>query len=173
MGDEQAKYRFPLAGLQAGVLGVLVMVAWLALASVATGRSAWLPANLFAMLFHGPKAYRNFYHRDAWSGLAFLIVAYGLAGAAWGQLLAVFVRTERSGFLRLYGVLAGLIVYTVVFGMLVKARAPLIGIYAPDLPMRVGHILWGLALAKTPQYAYQMAKQEAQHYQPPAGFDSV
>ena len=57
--------------------------------------------------------------------------------------------------------LTGLILHTVVFGMLVKSMAPIIGIYAPDMQMRMGHVVWGLALARTPVYARQIAFQNS------------
>ena len=161
MDDSRQHFHFTLAGLQAGVLGTLAMVGWLILCSVAVGRSPWLPINLFAILFHGPNAYRDYYHPDSWSGMAFLIFTYGLAGAAWGQLVGFSGKTEGYRVLALCGVLTGLILHTVEFGMLVKSLAPIIGSYAPDMQMRVGHVLWGLALANTPVYARRIAFQNS------------
>jgi len=161
--DPRARYGYPLAGLQAGVFGALMMLAWLMLSAQSSGNSPWLPANLFAILFHGPKAYRDFYHPDAWSGVAFIVFAYGLAGAGWGVLLAHFGHSDRPLVLILYGVLTGLLVHTLIFGILMKTWAPLIVMYAPDMAMRFGHVLWGLTLAKTPRYARQIEEHLAHH----------
>lgn len=129
------------------------MIAWLMLASRTSGRSAWMVPNLFATLFYGTEAYRNEYLRSSWAGLALIVFIYGCAGALWG----LAVRESRPRFLAATGAVTGLAVFYVFFRIVWLHAAPLLTLYAPDRQLEFGHILWGLALARSPEFARRIA----------------
>jgi hypothetical protein len=161
VGDGVRRGRFglrhALAGLQAGVLGAFVILACLMIGSLWDGRSIWFVPNLFATTFFGGAAYRNHFVRATWSGLAILFAAYGGLGAIWGWLWG-----DRQGskdkpnsraMLRLFGAIAGILVYLIAYDLVWKHVNPLVILYAPARQLQVGHILWGIVLARSPLYA--------------------
>src|SRR3569832_1923212 len=84
-GDETTlRFRHALGGLQASVAGVLVMFAYLMVASLWHGRSIWVVPNLFSTTFFGSDAYRNQLLKTSWAGLALTVPFYGLLGVVWG-----------------------------------------------------------------------------------------
>jgi hypothetical protein len=145
--------RYALAGLQAGVLGALVMLACLMTGALWNGRSAWVVPNLFASTFFGSGAYRNQLLRTSWIGVALIVAVYGGLGAIWGCIW----RGERRRWLGLYGAIAGLGVYFVFYGFLWRHVNPLVTLYAPDRQLQLGHVLWGMVLARSPLYARRIA----------------
>lgn len=145
--------RHALAGLQAGVVGAFVILACLMIGSLWNGRSIWFVPNLFATTFFGSAAYRNRFVHETWSGLAILIAAYGGLGAIWGWLWGDLDKPNSRALLRLYGAIVGILVYLIVYDWLWKHVNPLVTLYAPDRQLQVGHILWGIALARSPLYA--------------------
>ncbi len=146
--------RHALAGIHAGVLGALAMLACLMVGSFWDQRSVWLVPNLFATTFFGSDAYRNQLVRTSWAGLALMIAVYGVLGMCWGLLW----RDRRSPWLGLYGAIAGLAVYFALYAFLWKHINPLVTLYAPDRQLQLGHVLWGLVLAKSPGYSRQIAQ---------------
>jgi hypothetical protein len=149
--------RHVLAGLQAGVLGALLMVACLMIGSLWNGRSIWVAPNLFATTFFGSDVYRNQFLRTSWTGVALIVAVYGLLGILWGCVW----RDERTRWLRVYGAVAGLCVYYLLFGLLWRHVNPLITLYAPDRQLQLGHLLWGIVLASSPVFARRIADSTA------------
>jgi|SRR6185312_3975918 len=160
--------RHALAGLQAGVLGALVILACLMIGSLWDGRSIWFAPNLFATTFFGGAAWRNHFVRATWSGLALLIAMYGGLGGIWGWLwgdrLGSRDKPDSRAMLRLFGAIAGLLVYLIAYGWVWKHVNPLVTLYAPTRQLQVGHILWGIVLARSPLYARRIGNALA----PPA-----
>lgn len=152
--------RHALAGIHAGVLGALALLACLMIGSLWDNRSIWVVPNLFATTFFGSDAYRNQLVRTSWVGLALILAVYGFLGMIWGLVW----RDERKPWLPLYGVVAGLLVYLVFYDFLWKHFNPLVTLYAPDRQLQVGHVLWGLFLARSPKYSRRIAESLA----PPA-----
>ena len=74
---------------------------------------------------------------------------YGALGILWGCIW----RAERVPWIGLYGVVAGICIYFLFFDVLWRHVNPLITLYAPDRQLQVGHVLFGLALARSPLYA--------------------
>jgi hypothetical protein len=149
--------RHALAGIQAGVLGALAMLGCLMAGSLWDNRSIWVVPNLFATTFFGSGAYRNQFVWTSWVGLALVLAVYGVLGMVWGLIW----RDERKRWLPLYGVAAGLLVYLVFYDFLWKHVNPLVTLYAPDRQLQLGHVLWGLALARSPRYSRRIAASVA------------
>jgi hypothetical protein len=145
--------RHALAGLQAGVLGALVIVGCLMIGSLWNGRSIWVVPNLFASAFFGSNVYRNQFLRTSWTGIAEIVAVYGLLGVLWGCIW----RDRRQRWLGLYGAVAGLCVYFFLYDFLWRHVNPLITLYAPDRQLQVGHLLWGIVLARSPFFARRIA----------------
>ena len=146
-------FRHALAGLQAGVLGALIMFVCLMLGSLWYGRSIWVVPNLFSTTFFGSGAYRNHLLSTSWAGVALIVAIYGLLGTVWGCVW----RDERKPWLALYGAIAGLAVYFLFNDFLWRHINPLVTLYAPDRQLQVGHVLWGMVLARSPLYARRIS----------------
>jgi hypothetical protein len=150
--------RDALGGLQAGMLGALVMIGWLMLCSVSLRRSVWVVPNLFATAFYGPAAYQNHFLRSSWPGLALMVALYAGGGLMWGVLYGALWQADRKPpFLPLIGAITGLLVYVLFFGLIWKHVDSLIPLYAPDRQLQIGHVLWGLLLARAPLYSRRIA----------------
>src|ERR1035438_7357615 len=119
-------FRHALAGLQAGVLGALIMFVCLMLGSLWYGRSIWVVPNLFSTTFFGSGAYRNHLLSTSWAGVALIVAIYGLLGTVWGCVW----RDERKPWLALYGAIAGLAVYFLFNDFLWRHINPLVTLYA-------------------------------------------
>jgi hypothetical protein len=163
---ERFALRHALAGLQAGVLGALVILVCLMIGSLWDGRSIWVVPNLFATTFFGGAAYRNHFVRTTWTGVAMLIAVYGGLGAVWGWIWGDWrnasgkpdaSRNSGRALLRLYGAIAGILVYLLFYDWLWKHVNPLVTLYAPNRQLQVGHVLWGIVLARSPLYARRIA----------------
>ncbi len=136
------------------MLGALYMSVWLMLGSRLARRSIWNIPNLFATTFYGPIAYRDQYFRGSWSGVALIVAICGLGGMLW----ALVWRDDRQPFLTLFGAMAGLAVYFLFFDFIWKWVNPEIPMYAPFRQLQIGYILWGIALARSPQFSRSIAK---------------
>jgi hypothetical protein len=147
--------RHALAGLQAGVLGALLMLGYLMIGSRWDQRSVWAVPNLFATTFFRNDIYRNEFVPSSWTGVALLVAIYGFLGILWGRLW----RDEKRRWLTLYGAVAGLAVYFLFFDFIWKHVNALITIYAPDRQLMVGHVLWGMVLARSPGYARRISER--------------
>lgn len=152
------RLRHALAGLQAGILGAALMLACLMLGSALNGRSVWVVPNLFTTMFLGSGVYRNEYLNTSWAGVAILFAIYGVLGTIWGM---IWREPRRLGLMPL-GAIVGLAVYYVFFHSIWSHLAPVITLYAPDRQFELGHILWGAALAKSPEFARRIADQTAE-----------
>jgi len=161
--------RHALAGLQAGVLGALLILACLVVGSLWDGHSIWLVPNLFATTFFGSGVYRNQLLRTSWTGVALIVAVYGVLGALWGCIW----REERTRWLGLYGAIAGAGVYFLFFSVLWRHVNPLVTLYAPELQLQLGHILWGIVLARSPLYARRIADSVLNKSTAPEGVHDV
>ena len=148
-GGTGLRLRHALAGLQAGVVGALAMLACLALGSLWNRRSVWVGPNLFATSFYGAGVYYNHYARTAWAGIALLVVVYGALGLLWGCAW----RDDQKPMLAIYGALVGMLVYFILFDFVWKRVNGLVVLYAPSAQLEVGHAVWGMILSRSPGYA--------------------
>src|ERR1700747_2545316 len=91
-----------LAGIQAGTVGALILLGYLALDSAWHRHSVWTVPNLLASTFYGESAYRQGFSAGTSVGVALLLLLYGVLGL----LFALVVRDHGT---RMRVVLAGLI----------------------------------------------------------------
>ena len=147
------RLRHALAGLEAGVLGAVLMSGWLLLAGSWMRRSAWNVPNLLATTFYGPEAYANGFFRWTPAGLGFIVVLYGGLGVLWGLIW----QERQPPFLRLLGAATGLAVYILLFDFVWPHANPLVALYAPTRPLQLAHVLWGIVLANSPRFARNIA----------------
>ena len=144
-----------LAGLQAGMLGALALLAWLGVAAVWQRRSFWTSENLMASAFYGSAALGSGLGSRTVSGLALYLLLYSLLGA----LFALAVQTRLPRFrLTLASVLFALCWYYLSFQVIWKAFAPLITRLHVETPTIWGHIIYGAMLGRYPVYLPRMEK---------------
>lgn len=76
-----------LAGLQAGMLGALCMLAWLGIDSSWGRRGFWKDENLFATFFYGDDAIRASFGIRTMPGLALYLIVYSALGCIFALAL--------------------------------------------------------------------------------------
>ena len=138
-----------LAGLQAGMLGVWWMLAWMGANAAWQRRSFWTPENLMASVFYGDAAILPGFAASTTSGLALYVLLYSLLGA--GFAMAVAGRLPRLR-LALASVAFALCWYYAAFHLLAKAVSPLILLLAPERSTVFGHVIYGALLARFPVF---------------------
>jgi hypothetical protein len=156
---------FFLAGLQAGMLGILAMLAWLGVSSAWLQRSFWTPQNLMASLFYGNRAIHPGFAGYTLCGLAIYLILYSLLGA----LLALVVRDRVSRIrILLLSVLFALVWYYLSYRVLWRSVAPLIALLHVERATILGHLVYGTVLARYPLYLQQPAPLPPPDSAPPA-----
>jgi len=144
-----------LAGLQAGMAGALVMLAWLTAAMLWVHHSVWWFPNLMATTFGGDAALQQGFGRYTASGLALHLTQYSLVGVAFAVLTAMPLpgvgKLVDSGLV-LAGVIIGVAWYYLMYGLVWKNVNPLISLYSPDRAILVAHVFYGLMLGRLPAY---------------------
>jgi hypothetical protein len=152
-GRKGSLQEFALAGLEAGTLATLAMLAWLGLSSMWYRRSFWSVPNLIASNFYGERALVNRFTSHTFSGLALFVVFYGLTGILFGLAM----QHRRGVALATVGVLEGIACYYLIFGWLFKHWNPLIGLYVHSRTMLLGHVLYGAMLGYYGRYLAKVA----------------
>ena len=146
-----------LAGLQAGMIGILAMLAWLGLSAMGQRRSFWTAENLMASVFHGDAAIRRGFGSTTLSGLALYLLAYSLLGAVF----AVCVRDRLTGLgTLLVGLLYSMGWYFLWFRALGQSLMPLVWLLHAANNTVFGHLIFGASIARFPAFL--------PHPQPPA-----
>ena len=146
-----------LAGLQAGMVGALWMLAWLGISAAWRNQGFWNSENLFATMFYGSDAVRSDFSSKTLPGLALYLLLYSLLGG----IFAVAMRGRpSSGRLVLIGIIFGLGWYYVSFHLLWKSVMPLVYLLSSDRPMVVGHLIYGACVGRFPVH-YPGRRREA------------
>jgi hypothetical protein len=138
-----------LAGLQAAMVGVLWMLAWLGIDSSWDRRGFWYEVNLFSSLFYGNDAIRSSFGLKTMPGLALYLLVYSVLGCIFALALRKRVRPFR---LLLAGLIFALGWFYLSFHVLWKSFMPLAYLLYADRPMVVGHLIFGACLARFPAY---------------------
>jgi len=129
-----------LAGIQAGVMGALTLLGYLALNSAWHRRSVWTVPNLLASTFYGESAYQQAFSARTSAGVALAVLVYGLLGALFG--LAIRDHGSRLRTL-LFGLIYAAAWFFLSFDWLWKHVNPMVPLYSPERAMLVGHLLYG------------------------------
>jgi hypothetical protein len=138
-----------LAGLQAGMIGIGWMLAWLGLSAMGQRHSFWTPENLMASVFHGDAAIRRGFGFSTLSGIALYLLIYSLLGAAF----ALGVRNRFTGLgTVLLGLLFSLGWYWLWFRALGQTAMPLVWLLHPENTTVFGHVIFGASIARFPAY---------------------
>jgi hypothetical protein len=138
-----------LAGLQAGMIGIGWMLAWLGLSAMGQRRTFWTAENLMASVFHGDAAIRRGFGVSTLSGIALYLLIYSLLGAAF----ALSVRHRFTGLgTVLLGLLFSLGWYWLWFRALGRTAMPLLWLLHPENTTVFGHVIFGASIARFPAY---------------------
>ena len=138
-----------LAGLQAGMLGVLWMLAWLGASAAWRRLTFWTAENLMATAFYRDAALRADFCGATVSGLALYLLLYSTLGALFA--LAVGERLSRARTI-LAGMLFGLCWYYLSYHAIWRSLMPLAALLHPERPTVIGHLLYGAVLGRFPAY---------------------
>ncbi len=141
-----------LAGLHAGILGALWMLAWLGIDSVLDRRGFWAPENLFATAFYGNDALSNRFGWKTFSGIALWVMMYGLLGCVFASVVRGRLRPRRR---TLAAMVFALVWFYAAFHGLWKTAMPLVYLLYPERPTIIGHLIYGLVLAGFPTYFHR------------------
>ncbi len=138
-----------LAGLQAGMIGICWMLAWLGLSAMGQRRSFWTAENLIATVFHGDAAIRPGFGSTTLSGIALYLLVYSLLGAAF----AAGVRNRFTGLgTVLFGVLCSVGWYWLWFRAIGQTAMPLVWLLHAENSTAFGHVIFGALMARFPAY---------------------
>jgi hypothetical protein len=147
-----------LAGLQAGMLAVIVMLGWLGLSAMWHRHTFWKAPNEMATVLRGNSAIGPGFAASTWSGIALYVLAYSLLGALFA--LAAPRKLTVLG-LMLIGVLVSMAWYVVWFRVLGQSLMPLVWLLHEERPMEFAHVLFGVMLARFPVYLEPRPKPAA------------
>ena len=141
-GPQRALARL-LSGLEAGVLGGIVMLALLVSGSLLRGDPWWMTSNLLGSTFYGTAALNAGPGRATVAGSALHIFMTGSIGAGFGILFGGIQQRRR---LVLLGTLAGLIWHGLADALLWRKLNPLIPMYSAQPATLFSHALFGACL---------------------------
>jgi len=138
-----------LAGLQAGMVGALLMLAWLGVSAAWQQRSFWTAENLMASAFYGPGSIHSGFASRTLPGLALYLVLYSVLGALLG--LAVRNRATRVRTI-LLAIFFAMVWYYASFHWMWERVMPLVALLHAERPTAIGHVIYGLWLGRFPEY---------------------
>lgn len=138
-----------LAGLQAGMLGVCWMLAWLGVSAVWARRSFWTAENLMASVFYGGAAIHSGFASITVSGIAVYLLLYSLLGGMFA--LMVYQRLPRVRVL-LVSLVFALGWYYLTFHLIWRNVLPLVSLLHAERPTLLGHLIYGTFLGRFPVY---------------------
>jgi hypothetical protein len=131
------------------MVGAIWMLAWLGVDSAWDRRGFWREENLFATLFYGDDALHSAFGVRTLPGLALYLVLYSLLGC----LFAVVLRHRFSPFRTFLAAVifsAGWFYFS--FHLLWKSAMPLVYLLYADRSMVIGHVIYGVFLARFAAY---------------------
>ncbi len=148
-GRPSNSWRLLFAGLEAGMVGALWMLAWMGLSYAWQRRSFWTPENLMATAFASDAPLRTGFGAGTISGLALYLLIYSLLGA----LFAFVVRGRMPrGRVLLWSVAFGLAWYYLSFHGIWKSVIPVLARLHVERATVLGHLVYGTVLARYPVY---------------------
>jgi hypothetical protein len=144
-----SKIHLAMAGVEAGVLGGVFEIVWLAMLSLLQGRSIWSVPNLLASTFYGEAALRRGFRATTLSGVALHLIVSAAAGLLFGFAVSSIASRGRVMFL---GVAAGVAWYFLSLGVFWKLVNPMVPLYARGAGMLLAHVGMGVFLGSFPKY---------------------
>src|SRR5580700_4523761 len=153
--SDAAKLRLAtfLAGLEAGTVGVLWMLAWLGVSSVWQQRSFWGPENLMATAFDRNSNLAPIFTWATCAGLAMYVLIYSALGAAFASALRDRVPRTR---VMLLAVIFAIVWYYFSFRWSFKFALPMVALLHVERSTLVGHLLYGTMLGRYPMYVHRL-----------------
>jgi hypothetical protein len=145
----RTRWNIVLAGIEAGILGGILMLAWMALVSAAHGRSIWYVPNLLATTFYGDDAMRRGFRWMTASGIALHLLLTGGVGILFS--IAVSRLTSRRRVM-LAGVAGALAWYYLGYWFFWRAINGLVLLYTPESGMLMAHVGLGICLGLAPRF---------------------
>jgi len=145
----RSKINLVMAGVEAGVLGGLFMMAWLATLSLLQGRSIWSMPNLLASTFYGEAALRRGFRWTSLSGVALHVIVSATAGLLFGLAVGGIVNRGR---VMLLGLAAGVAWYFLSLGVFWNYVNPMVPLYSRGGGMLLAHVGLGVFLGSFPRY---------------------
>jgi hypothetical protein len=145
----KAKLATVLAGLEAGTVGVLWMLAWLGVSSMWQQRSFWAPENLMATAFDRNATLAPVFTWATCAGLAVYVVIYSVLSMVFAALLGNRVPRNRVMPVAVAFAVAW---YYFSFRWIFKSALPLVALLHVEHPTLVGHLLFGTILGRYPVY---------------------
>lgn len=153
------------AGLQCGVGGGALILAWFILHAITRKEYWWSRFNVAGGLFYGPEVYHSGLSRATLSGAAVLLFYYCLAGAFFGWL--------ADPASRLRTLLRAALFVGLLHGFASFCLWPAMGVFAPSWfswkMMLPADLILLLALARFPLYYRQLADFCGPGVRPPSG----
>ena len=144
-----------LAGLQAGMMAVMVMLGWLGVSALWQRHTFWTAPNQMATVFRGGSAIVPGFGPYTPSGIAVYVVVYSLLGA----LFAMIAPRKLTAFgMMAAGVLVAVAWYALWFRVLGRSLMPLLWQLYTERPMEFAHVLYGVMLARFPGYLHTHVK---------------
>jgi hypothetical protein len=141
------------------MIGICWMLVWLGLSAKGLRRSFWTAENLMATVFHGDAAIRRGFGFSTLSGLALYLLIYSLLGAGF----AAVVRNRFTGLgTVLLGVLFSVGWYWLWFRALGQKTMPLVWLLHAENSTVLGHIIFGVLIARFPAYLPKQAPAPAE-----------
>ena len=138
-----------LAGLQAGMMAVIVMLGWLGVSAMWQRHTFWTAPNQMATVFRGGAAIVPGFGPYTASGISVYVLLYSLLGALYAVIAPR--RLTALGAM-LCGVLLAVGWYSLWFQALGQRVMPLVWMLHAERPMVFGHVLYGVLLARYPAY---------------------
>jgi hypothetical protein len=163
------RFALLMAGLQAGMLAVLWMLAWMGSSAVWQRRSFWTSENLLATIFYGGAAVRDGFTANTASGLAMYLLVYSALGGIFAAGIGHRVAPAK---LLLASIAAALGWYYFSFHYVWKTVSPLISLLHAVRPNIVGHVIYGALLARFPNYLPRDASTPVSELLPAAAENS-
>jgi hypothetical protein len=139
--------------VQAGVIGGLAMLAFLAAASMLRHHVWWEMPNLIGSTFYGTRAFFSGPGRITIAGGALHLLMSGLLGIVF---VSGFGGIKKRGTMMLAGLVAGLGWYFVGQLLLWPRVNPLVPVYSWPPAALAGHLLFGMCLGAAPRQAHTL-----------------
>jgi hypothetical protein len=155
-----------LAGMQSGMVGAICLVMWLGILAEWQQRNFWIPVNLMASAFYGPRAIRSGFASETISGLAVYLALYTILGAGFALVLRDRLSRPRT---LLYAVVFALAWYYLSFRLLWKSAIPLAALLHVERSTTFGHLVYGVVLGG---YPARLPRPAAPEPEPPPAADA-